>query len=162
MRVILPAAAALAVSSAACSKPSPPTIAPERATVTSIDAQALHLDVTLTATNPNAVDLPVQDLTAHVVVAQLDLGSVTLPKAVTLNAGKATTLDVPISVPWTNLAAVAGVAAMPGDIPFTVDGNVDLGGALLHVGVPFRLTGKMSHDQLAGAALRSLPGLVPR
>jgi hypothetical protein len=151
---------ALAAALVACSKPQPPTIAPERATVTGVDAQAIHLDLTLTATNPNAVDLTVRDVTAHLVVAQkVDLGSMTLPKAYTLPAGKATSIEAPLTLPWgdvSTLTQLAGAAS----VPFTVDGTVELGGDLLHVTVPYHIAGSMTRQQLLGATLRSLvPGL---
>ncbi len=158
---LLSVAAALMV--VACSKPQPPTIAPERATVTAVDAQAIHLDVTLTATNPNAVDLAVRDVTAHVVVAEkVDLGSMTLTQAYTLPAGKATSIGAPLTLPWSGVAALAQLTGAT--IPFTIDGTVELGGDLLHVTVPYHITGSMTRQQLLGATLNSLvPGLaLPR
>lgn len=158
MRIaILVAAAAVA----GCSRPAPPTIVPEQATMTSIDMLAVHLEVALTATNPNAVDLPVRDETARIVVAQkYDLGTATVPNAVTLPAGKATKIDVPVSVRWTDMGALAQLAATSAAIPFTVDGTVNLGGDLIAVSVPFHIAGTVSHEQLVGAALNSLPGIV--
>ncbi len=151
----------LAAGVAACSKPAPPTIVPEQATVTSLDMLAVHLQVALTATNPNAVDLPVRDVTARIVVgAKFDLGTATIPNAVTLPAGKATKLDVPVSVRWTDMGALAQLAANSSAIPFTVDGTVDLGGDLIAVSVPFHIAGEVSHEQLLGAALNSLPGMT--
>jgi len=151
---------ALAATLVGCSKPQAPTIAPERATLTAVDAQAIHLDLTLTATNPNGVDLTVRDVTAHVVVAQkVDLGSMTLPKTYTLPAGKATSIEAPLTLPWGDVSALTQLAgAAP--LPFTVDGTVELGGDLLHVTVPYHIAGSMTRQQLVGATLRSLvPGL---
>jgi len=45
-------------------------------------------------------------------------------------------------------------------VPYTVDGKLEMGGSLLHVGVPFRLEGAITHEQIAGALLHSLP--LPR
>jgi len=144
-----------------CSKPVPPTIAPDSATVTAVDPQGIHLNVTLTATNTNSVDLPVQDVTAHVVLGpSLDLGTVTLPKAVNLPAGKTTKLDLPIQVQWSDMVAVAQLAANLAPVPFTVDGMVELGGPLLHVSVPFQIKGSMTHDQLVTAVSRSVTRLL--
>jgi LEA14-like dessication related protein len=158
MRSILLGVAFAAVG---CSKPAPPTVVPDQATMTSVDMVAVHLDVTLTATNPNAIDLPVRDVTAKIVVGKkYDLGTATIANAATLPAGKATKLDVPIAVKWTDMSALAQLAATSTAIPFTVDGTVDLGGDLLAVSVPFHLDGTVSHDQLVGAALNSLPGFA--
>lgn len=147
-----------------CSKPQPPTINPERATVTGADAQSVQLDVTLTATNPNSIDLTVQDVTAHVVLGgKVDLGATTVAKEYTLPAGKPTTIDALVSVPWGNVSAIAQLASAP-TVPFTVDGTVELGGSLLHVTVPYHLTGTIAQKQLVAASLRALvPGLaLPR
>jgi LEA14-like dessication related protein len=157
MRSLFLASALLA---AGCSKPAPPTIVPDSATMTSMDMLAVHLDVALTATNPNAVDIPVHDVTAKIVVGQkFDLGTATIPNAVTLPAGKSTKLDVPMSVKWTDMSALAQLAAGSAAIPFTVDGTVNLGGDALSVSVPFHIAGTVSHDQLVGAALNSLPAI---
>jgi LEA14-like dessication related protein len=145
---------------AACSKPAPPTIVPDQATVTSLDMTAVHLNLVLTATNPNSIDLPVHDVTAKIVVNQkYDLGTATLANTTTLPAGKATKMDVPIAMNWTDMSALAQLAATSSAIPFTVDGTVDLGGDLLAVSVPFHIAGTVSHDQLVSAALNSLPGI---
>jgi LEA14-like dessication related protein len=154
----------LAALCLACSKPQPPAIAPVKVTVTGADVQALQLDVTLTATNPNGVDLTVHDVTAHVVLAQrVDLGSITAAKEYTLPAGKATTVDALLSVPWGDLPTLAQLGASP-SVPFTVDGTVELGGELLHVTIPYHLTGILTQKQMVGATLKSLvPGLtLPR
>jgi hypothetical protein len=147
----------------ACSKPSPPTLTPLRASVTGVDALGVRLDLELSAANPNTVDLSARSVTAHVVVdRKLDLGTVTLPDAVTLPAGKSTKLSVPVSVAWTDLGALAQLAASSAAVPFTVDGTVEMGGDLLHVAVPFHIDGSVSHDELVHAALGSLPSLGPR
>jgi LEA14-like dessication related protein len=155
------AALLVALSTAiGCSKPAPPTIAPQSATVTSVDLQSIHLDVALSATNPNSVDLNVRDVTAHVVLdKKIDLGTVTMPDAVTLPAGKSTTIKTPLVLKWTDLGAMAQLASRNATVPFTVDGTVELGGDLLSVTVPFQLNGTVSPQQLAGTALKSLPGL---
>jgi hypothetical protein len=146
-----------------CSKPSPPTLTPERASVTSVDPLGIQLDVALSAANPNKVDLSAQSVTAHLVVNRtLDLGTVTLPDAVTLPAGQSTKLDVPLSVPWTDLGAIAQLAMSSAAVPFTVDGTVEVGGQTLHFSVPFHIDGTVSHDQMVRATLGSLPSLHPR
>jgi len=144
-----------------CSKPQPPTVNPERVTVTGADAQSVQLDVTLTATNPNSVDLTVHDVTAHVVIGgKVDLGATTVAKEYTLPAGKPTTIDAAMSVPWGDISALAQLGAAP-TVPFTVDGTVELGGDLLHVTVPYHLTGSIAQKQLVGATLKAfVPGLV--
>ena len=58
----------------------------------------LALDISMSATNPNSVDLTASGVSSHVVVdGTHDVGTVTLPKAITLPAGKTTLLDVPLA-----------------------------------------------------------------
>jgi len=142
---------------AGCSKPAPPTLAPERVTVTGVDPSGLALTVSMSATNPNSVDLTASDVSSHVVVSGRDVGTVTVPQSVTLPAGKTTKLDVPMKVAWSDVGFVAQLAASNAPVPYSVDGTLELGGSLLHVGVPFHLDGTISHAQIFGAAMRSLP-----
>jgi LEA14-like dessication related protein len=158
------AAAALllaAVLSAGCSKPAPPTLVPEKVVVTRVDLTGIALDIVVDATNPNSVDLTASGMSSHLVVQKThDVGTVTVPKAMTLPAGKTTKLDVPVALSWSDLGLLAQLAATTGSVPYTVEGKLEMGGELLHVGVPFHLEGAITHEQLAGAVLNSLP--LPR
>ncbi len=155
MRAILLVLSTLA---AACSKPSPPTLAPEKVAVNRIDMTGLSLDISMSATNPNAVDLTANGLSSHVVVGGThDVGTVSLPESITLPAGKTTRLDVPLAMTWSDIGALAQLALSAGDLPYTVDGTLEIGGALLHVGVPFHFDGTITHAQIVGAMMNSLP-----
>jgi Late embryogenesis abundant protein len=157
VRVPFLAAMAWAV---ACAKPAPPTLTPERATLTRIDAQGIELRLELSAANPNAGDLNASEVTSRVVLDKThELGTATLPGTITLPAGKTTQLDVPISVKWTDMGVLAQLAASGDAVPYAVDGTLVMGGALLHVGVPFHLEGVITHDQIVSAAVKSLPAL---
>jgi LEA14-like dessication related protein len=145
---------------AACSKPAPPTLTPLRANVAQVTAQGVDLFLQLGAENPNTSDLVTQSITAHVVVdGRVDLGTVTLPNAVTFPAGKTTTLDVPVSVKWTDLPTVVMLAASNRAVPYSVEGTVALGGSLINVGVPYKIEAVMTHDQIVKATLAGLPAL---
>lgn len=158
MRLLPIALTSLAI---ACSKPIPPTVAAERATVTSVDATGVNLDVELTATNPNTTDLSVRELTAHLVLSgDRDVGTVTVPDAVTLAAGKTTPLSVQVSLKWSDMGALAPLALAGADVPYSVDGTLALGGVLQSIGVPFRFNGTIPRDQIIRAALPAIPGLT--
>jgi LEA14-like dessication related protein len=152
------------VTCVGCSKPAPPTLVPEKAVVTRVDLTGIALDIIVDATNPNSVDLTATGMSSHLVVDKThDVGTITVPKAITLPAGKTTKLDVPVTMTWSELGLLAQLAASTGAVPYTVDGKLEMGGELLHVGVPFRLEGAITHEQLAGAVMNSLPGLpLPR
>ncbi len=143
---------------AACSKPLPPTLTPEKIAVTRIDAAGIALDLTMSATNPNAADLTAADVTAHLVVDKThDVGTVTLPKVLTLPASKTTPIDIPVVLKWADMGLLAQLAASQGSVPYAVDGSLEMGGNLLHVGVPFHVEGAITRDQVAGAVMNSLP-----
>jgi hypothetical protein len=142
-----------------CSKPDPPTIVPEKATLMRIDPQGIELAVELTATNTNSVDLIVSDVSSRIVLGNEEVGTLNLPRTTTLPAGRTTKIVVPISVSWPNVAALARLAAIGAGVPYSVDGTLDMGGNLLHVGVPFHFEGTVPHDQMVRAALTSIPGL---
>jgi LEA14-like dessication related protein len=145
---------------AGCSKPAPPTLTPERASVTQVNPQGIELRLELAATNPNSVDLSAREIHAHVVVdKKYDLGTVTLPKSLTLPAGKTTNLDVPLSAKWMDVGSLVQLAATQAAVPYSVDGTLSMGGDLVSVSVPFHLEGSVTHDQIVGGAINSLPPL---
>lgn len=144
----------------ACSRPAPPTLAPERVKITGITTSQLSLDVTLEVTNPNSVDLVARSLDAHIVIAgHVDVGTVDIPVTTVFPANQTTKLEVPLSVQFTDLAQLAQLAIAGADLPYTVDGTVGLGGELLRVNIPYHLSGTVPRDQVTRAALRALPGL---
>jgi LEA14-like dessication related protein len=155
---IPPLPALLAGLALACSKPAPPTLTPEKATLTRIDLTGVALDLALSATNPNSSDLTATGLSSHVVVDKThDVGTVTVPKSITLPAGQTTKLDVPVSLSWSEMGLLAELAASKSAVPYSVDGTLEMGGSLLHVGVPFHFDGTISQQQIAGAVMKSLP-----
>ncbi|MGA7120883.1 MAG: LEA type 2 family protein [Polyangiaceae bacterium] len=156
LRPIFALAAALG-----CSKPDPPSLVPERATLVRIDSRGIEWRVELEATNPNPLDLTVTNVTSHIVLGNAELGTLAFPGITTLPARKTTRLDVSVPVSWPNLAVLAQLAAAGNAVPFFVDGTVDLGGSLLHAGVPFHIEGSVSRDQIIRAALQSIPGSTP-
>lgn len=151
---------AVAALLAGCSKPAPPTLVPEKVVVTKVDLTGITLDVVVDATNPNSVDLSASGVSSHLVVDKThDLGTITVPNAVTLPAGKTTKLDVPVSLRWSDVGLLAQLAASSAAVPYSVDGTLEMGGQLVHVGVPFHLDGSLTHEQLASAVMSSLPTL---
>jgi LEA14-like dessication related protein len=149
----------LMTAAVACSKPEPPTLVPEKATLVRIDPHGIELAVELTATNPNSVDLTASEITSRLIVGNEQVGTVTLPRTTTLPAGSKTKIAVHMSISSPNIASLAGFAATGNAVPYSVDGRLDMGGALVHVWVPFHFEGSIPHDQIVSAALTSIPGL---
>jgi len=155
--LLLAAAATFAFS---CSKPSPPTFTPVSATATQLTKDGIGLSVVLNATNPNAIALSAQGVTAHVVLDKtIDLGTITTTHEISLPASGTTPVTVPLSVQWTSITALLQVASSPGDVPYAVDGTVTMGGTLLNVAVPFHIEGTVTHDQIVSSAAHAIPGL---
>jgi late embryogenesis abundant protein len=159
MRASVPIAAlALAVAAASCKKPEPPKITPERVRVTSVGTNGLGLDVGLAVQNPNSIDLSARAVSAKATLdGKVEVGPVSVPKPFDFPAGKSTKLDVPVLLRWSDMAGIAGLAASNRDIPYVVDGTVELGGDMIHVEIPFRVGGTVTHQQLVDAALGALP-----
>ncbi len=145
-----------------CSRPKPPTITPERATITAIGPAGIDMLVQLGVDNPNGVDLPARSITAKLLLdGNHDLGTVTIPQPVTLAAGKRTDLTVPLSLKWQDISALVSLASVNRSVPYDVEGSVTLGGDVLHADVPFHLRGTVTHEQLVAAARKSMPQLFP-
>jgi LEA14-like dessication related protein len=160
-------AIALAILLAACSRPKPPTITPERAVVTAIGPSGIEMSLELSLHNPNTVDISARSVTATAVLdGKYTMSPVTIPRAFTLPARADAPLAVPMTLAWSDLSTLVTLAGTQRSIPYDVDGSVSLGGDLLHVDVPFHLSGVVTHEQLVAATLnslpRSLPGLLPR
>ncbi len=144
----------------ACSKPVPPTLAPERVQVTALTATHIDLKVAVAVSNPNGIDLVARNLTAHVMVSdRFDVGTVDIPVTTTFPANKTTRLEVPLSVKIADIAPMAQLAVTATKIPYSVDGTVGLGGDQLHVEIPYRLEGSVPRDQVVRAAMAVIPGL---
>jgi LEA14-like dessication related protein len=153
----------------ACSKPAPPTLVPKSAVVNNISTTGIGIDVLLTATNPNSVDLTASDVRAHLVLDKtIEVGDATVEEHVRLPANQDTDLKVALSIPWANVGPLFELGMSDRrSIPYRLDGSLTLGGDLMSVQVPFRLAGNVSREQILQATLSSIPpipalsGLIP-
>jgi LEA14-like dessication related protein len=153
-------AVAAVVLGIGCTKPEPPRITPKAVAVTGVNTEGLELAAKLSVANPNGFDLSAKSVKAKVVVGRtVDLGVVNVDKAFTLPAGAAADLDVPIVLNWQSAAPLVPLAQQP-EVPFTVDGTVEIGGRLA-VSVPFHLDGVLKREQLLKAAAVRLPFQLP-
>jgi LEA14-like dessication related protein len=164
-RHLFAAVALVLVACSACSKPEPPRLTPLSAKVTAISTQGIDVDVKLQAENPNDSAISAQSLTATITLdGRYVLGTVTVPHQIKLPAHQKTVLDVPVSSRWKDLSGLTQLAMAGKDVPYKIEGTVDVGGDLVRVSVPFSVGGTVTREQLAQAALSSLPkipGLVP-
>lgn len=160
-----PLFAAAALVLVACAKPDPPKITPLSAKITAITPLSIDVDLKIEAENPNASALSARSVTATITLDErYVVGTVTVPHPISLPAHQKTILDVPVSTRWKDLSGLATLAAAGKDIPYKVDGTVELGGDTLHLDVPFHMGGTITRQQLLQATLSSLPkipGLLP-
>ncbi len=149
-----------------CSKPKPPTITPRKAKVTSVTPTGLGLELTYEAYNPNGFELSVNSVTATATLnGTLKLPPATVQDRVTLPAKQRTLVNSKVTIPWTHLQQVLGMAANRPKIPYRVVGRANVGGESLNVDVPFTIDGEVTQAQLLGAGINSLkgiPGLLPK
>jgi LEA14-like dessication related protein len=145
---------------AACSKPAPPQITPKEARLVGLGPTGAELVVVVEATNPNRVTLSAQSVTAH---AKLDgkweLGTVKIDKPIVLPPNTPTAVETAMTLPWSNMNALGALATAQRPVPYVVEGTVTVGGESLHVDLPFSVSGTLSKEQIAAAALKSLQNI---
>lgn len=155
--------AAAAVALAACSAPEPPTVQPLSGRVTQIDAGGITVEAKLEAQNPNDFDIEVKSFTAKIVLdGKYDIGTVTSQHALTLPANKKKVFDLPISMKWSDAAAIAPLALGSRDVPYEASGKVKVAAKSVGIEVPFTVTGVVTHAQImqaVGSAIPKIPGL---
>ncbi|MGA2451555.1 MAG: LEA type 2 family protein [Polyangiaceae bacterium] len=145
---------------AACSRPVVPTVSAQSVVVTRVDANGIGLDVVLSANNSNSVDLKLAEVTSHLVFDKTnDVGTVSVPKAMVLPAGKTTEVDVQVAMPWKDVGTLAPLAALGHPVAYSVDGTASLGGVLDSVRVPFHAEGSIPVADIVRATVRALPAL---
>lgn len=150
----------LALGAAACQKPEPPQIVAKDARVTAIGVGGLNVVVRVEATNPNRITLTAQSFTGHAKLdGKLDFGTVTIQKPVVLPPNTPTTIEVPMTMPWTDVRAIATIAQSPRPMPYVVEGTAKIGGENINVDVPFTVSGTVTAQQIAAAAVNSIPAI---
>ncbi|MBK7580260.1 MAG: LEA type 2 family protein [Myxococcales bacterium] len=146
----------------ACSKPEPPTITPYAARVTAVTPLAIGLDLELDVENPNGFALMVQEVSGTMKLGDgVNVGTGrSEPKGSVPAHGKAR-VSAQLSVPWTNVAALAPFAASQKPVPYSFVGVAKVGSTKLNLDVPFVVRGEITRDQALKAGLRGLGGLIP-
>jgi LEA14-like dessication related protein len=146
---------AAVVSVVACSGSEPqitPTITPERVSLTKISPAGIELLVEVGVDNPNPIELEARSVSAKVVLdGKHDLDTVEVRHEVELPSDRRTLLAVPLQMDWKDVAVTAALVALHRSVPYDVDGSVSLGGDLVHVSLPFHLSGIITEAELLKA-----------
>ena len=95
----------------------------------------------------------------------VEMGPIDAPAGVDLTSGAWTKVNVEIPTTWSNVAAVASLAAGAPTVPYVVKGTVNVGGDKLNLDLPFTLKGSVKREELIAAGLKGLkippiPGLT--
>lgn len=144
----------------ACSKPQPPTIVPKAARVAAISPVGIDLIVQVEATNPNRVTLSAQSFTGKAKLdGKYELATVTVSKPVVLPPHQPTMIDVPLTMPWQDANALIAMSTAQRPVPYVVDGTVKVGGESLNVDIPYSVSGTITREQIAAAAMKSIPAI---
>ena len=142
----------------ACERPKPPTLTPEKGEVTSVGPEGILLELALAVDNPNRIDLSARSVTGRVLLdGKHDLGAVTVTQPFRLPSGQRTSMTVPMTLAWKDIGVLLALAASNRNLPYDVDGSVNVGGDSINVNLPFHLSGVVTHEQLLKATLNSLP-----
>jgi LEA14-like dessication related protein len=151
---------AAALGLAACTKPEPPTVKPISGRVTTVSPAGLDVEAKLEATNPNDFDILVKSYTATVKLdRRIEIGSMSSSQPITLPASKKKVIDVPISVKWNDVVALAPLALANRDVPWEAEGTVKVKAESLEVDLPFKVNGTLTHQQIVTAVGKSLPAI---
>jgi LEA14-like dessication related protein len=155
----------IALLTTGCFRPDPPTIKPDKATVSSISSESLVIRIRMKAYNPNSYDLTGKSLTGQIVINKnIDLGEVTVPTKTTLPSKKWVSIEANLKAKMGGVGQVAALAAMNSEVPYVVSGNVVLDGKFSDISVPYKTSGKISQAELikmgVKGGLPSIPGLT--
>jgi LEA14-like dessication related protein len=141
-----------------CTKPEPPTIKPRSVEVTGVTPKGITLKAVLDVHNPNGFALSAQSVTAKVLFPKkITLGPVKIPHKLKLPAKKTTQLAVKVPASWSSAAQLTSLAATSETIPYTVEGQVTIGGKKLNADVDFEIKGEVTRAELVKAGLKGVP-----
>lgn len=150
----------LVLGLSACSKPEPPKITPHAARVQSVTPLGVGLALELDVENKNPFPLIVQEVSGTLKLgAGVEVGRARSEPKGNVPAKATTRIPATLDVPWTQLGALAPLAASGKPVPYTFDGTAKIGSAKLTFDVPFTVKGEITQAQAIQAGIRGLGGL---
>lgn len=143
----------------ACSKPKPPKIEPKSVSVKTITPAGMTLLASFDVINPNSFTISVRRFRGDLILGSgkktMKIGPIDVPSGISVPGGASQTVSIDVTGSWNDFAAVAGLAA-GGDLPYTLQGKVTVGGKSLNVDLPVTLSGKITQSQMIQASINSL------
>ena len=145
-----------------CSKTEPPQISPEAVRVLRITPAGAELETSLDAWNPNDIDLSALSMDTTVTIGgKPDVARASVTKPLDLPAKQRLRVTVPITVEWADKEALAALAATNAEAPYQVEGSVEFEGKRGKVMAPFKVSGRMTADELKMATTAAPPPAPP-
>jgi len=124
--------------------------------VAAVSVLGLDVDVEVQVDNPNSIVLLVEAVDATVFVGSGQrLGHGSARPAHGIPAHGSDLVQSRLRITWDDLAVLAPFMAVE-VLPYTLRGDVTLGGESVHVTLPFSLQGQLTRTQLLSAGLRGL------
>lgn len=144
---------------ASCARPQPPRLTPRAASVASVSATGLQLNVELDAHNPNGIDLTVRRVDVDVTLGGQALGRSSVTESLRLVAGRSVPMRVTVSAGWRDLPGILAASMLNENIPYRLEGTARVGGERLNVDVPFRMESTLPRRILLEAAGNTVNGM---
>jgi len=125
----------------------PPEARFETARFRAADFEKLGVDLDFRITNPNALGARIEGYSIRFVVDGLTLLDGDVNKPLDLSGGASTTLTLPATVRWDELAAKIGDVAsgepLPDDVPWSAKGSFAVETIIGKLNIPFDVGGKL-------------------
>jgi hypothetical protein len=122
--------------------PDPPDVTAEKASLRRISPKGIDLNI----------DLEARAVTAKVILdGQHDLGNVEIPQEIDLPSKQQIRLNVPVVVDWNDATVIAGLVALKRNIPYTINGSVNIGVELVKFDVTFDVADVITEQQMREA-----------
>ena len=144
----------------ACSKPEPPKVEAHSVRVSQVTLAGVTVRAELDVTNPNSFPLIVRTLGGKLLVGPgIEVGGGKLESGAHVPAHGTERVVGDMTLPWSNFAGFAPLAASGKPVPYVFEGTANVGGESLNLDLPFRVTGEITREQMVAAGLRGLQGL---
>ncbi|HMA91582.1 MAG TPA: LEA type 2 family protein, partial [Polyangiaceae bacterium] len=137
--------------------PELPRIQARAVRVASITPVHLGLAVELEVHNPNSFPLMVRAANGKLAIGgdvEVGTGQATLNADVPADASSIVVADLTLN--WTNIAALAPLAASASSVPYVFRGTAVLGGERLNANIPFTVNGEISREQVIQLGMSGL------
>jgi LEA14-like dessication related protein len=112
--------------------------------INSLGIDGASLDILVDVYNPNAYRLGVERLSYDLTIESLHWGVGTTDSPIALDAGRSTTVRLPLQISWSRLGDVGRDALRTGSVNYGVSGQMTVATSIGTRSVPFSKSGRFS------------------